>query len=65
VDELEFRDSDGVDVFYRRWLPIGKPQLIVLIAHGMSEHSGRYQRIASLLRDKVEPQPGTVEAIKA
>lgn len=52
MDELEFRDDDGVLVFYRRWLPIGKPQLIVLIAHGMSEHSGRYQRIANLLRDR-------------
>jgi alpha-beta hydrolase superfamily lysophospholipase len=52
VDELEFRDDDGVDVFYRRWLPPGKPQLCVLIAHGMSEHSGRYDRVATLLQSR-------------
>ncbi len=52
VDELGFRDDDGVDVFYRRWLPTGKPSRIVLIAHGMSEHSGRYDRVANLLRER-------------
>ncbi len=49
MDELEFRDGDGVDVFYRRWLPGGKPRRVVVIAHGMSEHSGRYGRVAGAL----------------
>jgi alpha-beta hydrolase superfamily lysophospholipase len=52
MDELEFRDRDGVDVFYRRWLPTRKAKLCVLIAHGMSEHSGRYRRVAGLLQDR-------------
>lgn len=52
MEEHEFRTADGVDVFYRRWMPGGDdPGAAVLIAHGMSEHSGRYQRIASRLRD--------------
>ena len=51
MDELEFRANDGPLVFYRRWLPVGET-MIVLIAHGMSEHSGRYQRIANLLRER-------------
>ncbi|MBV9950711.1 MAG: alpha/beta hydrolase [Acidimicrobiia bacterium] len=50
MDELTFTDPDGVEVFYRRWLPDGAPQRTVLVAHGMSEHSGRYDRFAQLLR---------------
>jgi len=50
LDELEFRDDEGVTVFYRRWLPDGTPRRIVLVAHGMSEHSGRYARLATALR---------------
>lgn len=49
MDESSFRSGDGVDVFYRRWLPPGEPTLIVLIAHGMSEHSARYARVAEVL----------------
>src|SRR5262245_19847423 len=52
MDELEFRDAEGVSVFYRRWLPPGGAALALVIAHGMSEHSGRYRRIASALRDR-------------
>src|SRR5438132_1266603 len=49
MDESTFFDADGFEVFYRSWLPAGEPQLIVLIAHGMSEHSARYSRVAELL----------------
>jgi alpha-beta hydrolase superfamily lysophospholipase len=49
VDELTFTDRDGVEIFYRRWLPSGSPRRTVLVAHGMSEHSGRYGRFAELL----------------
>ena len=37
------------DLLSRSWLSQGKPKAIVQIAHGMSEHSGRYDRFASLL----------------
>ena len=49
MEEATFRDPDGIDVFYRRWLPDGEPVLAVLVAHGMSEHSGRYARLAAAL----------------
>jgi alpha-beta hydrolase superfamily lysophospholipase len=52
VDERTFRDTDGVEVFYRRWMPSGDARLVVLVAHGMSEHSGRYTRLASILSDE-------------
>ena len=45
-----FTDADGVDITYRRWLPEGsKAKAAVQIAHGASEHSGRYDRFAQAL----------------
>jgi alpha-beta hydrolase superfamily lysophospholipase len=47
--EFTFSDADGVDVFVRRWRPDGAPRAAVLVAHGLSEHSGRYARFAAML----------------
>jgi len=44
-----FTDRDGIEISYRRWLPTGSPKAIVVIAHGASEHSGRYDRFATYL----------------
>lgn len=49
MDESTFSSGDGFDVFYRRWSPSGDPTLVVLIAHGLSEHSARYARVAEAL----------------
>ena len=49
MDEFTFRDADGVEVFTRRWLPIDDARAVVLVAHGLSEHSGRYARFADAL----------------
>lgn len=43
-----FTDQHGVEVF-TRWWPIDSPRGVVLIAHGASEHSGRYDRFARAL----------------
>ncbi len=51
ADENHLVDPDGVEIFYRRWLPDGEPRGIVLVLHGMSEHSGRYGRFAEALVD--------------
>jgi alpha-beta hydrolase superfamily lysophospholipase len=51
ADELSLPAVDGVEVFYRRWLPDGERRAVVLVAHGMSEHSGRYARLADVLTD--------------
>ena len=45
MEERSFVDSHGVEVF-SRWWPVASPVAIVLIAHGASEHSGRYDRFA-------------------
>ena len=50
MDERRFVDAHGVEVF-TRWWPIADPGAVVLIAHGASEHSGRYDRFARALND--------------
>jgi alpha-beta hydrolase superfamily lysophospholipase len=41
--------SDGTPIFVRKWLPSGNVKAILLVAHGLAEHSQRYERLASLL----------------
>jgi alpha-beta hydrolase superfamily lysophospholipase len=54
--EVEMRSSefihsatDGRAVHVRRWLPDGTARAILLVAHGMAEHSARYARLAASL----------------
>jgi alpha-beta hydrolase superfamily lysophospholipase len=49
MDEFTLRADDGAEIFARRWLAEGAPRAIVLVAHGLSEHSGRYARFADAL----------------
>lgn len=44
-----FTDADGVPISYRSWTPDGPVRGVVVIAHGASEHSGRYARFAEVL----------------
>jgi len=45
-----FIDAHGVEVF-SHWWPIESPTAVVVISHGASEHSGRYDRFARALND--------------
>ena len=49
MTEHTFVDADGVRVGYRRWASDGPPRATVVLAHGASEHSGRYARLAEAL----------------
>jgi alpha-beta hydrolase superfamily lysophospholipase len=51
MQEKEFRfvSIDGPTIFVRRWLPDAAVRATVLIAHGAAEHSGRYERLATML----------------
>ncbi len=40
---------DGHTIFVRRWAPDSAPRAIVMIAHGLTEHGGRYARLAESL----------------
>jgi acylglycerol lipase len=37
-----FDGAGGVRIFWQAWLPGGTPHGVVVLAHGVSEHSGRY-----------------------
>lgn len=41
--------AGGGQQFARLWLPGGSPRAVLLIAHGLSEHSGRYDAFARWL----------------
>ena len=45
--------SSGVSLFVRRWLPENiEPKAVLIIEHGMAEHSGRYADFANFLNKK-------------
>jgi alpha-beta hydrolase superfamily lysophospholipase len=48
MEEQTFTDGHGVQVF-TRWWPIDSPAGVVLVVHGASEHSARYDRFAQAL----------------
>ncbi len=49
-DSFMLTAPDGVEVVVYRWLPEGQePRAVVQIAHGASEHAGRYERLAHVL----------------
>ena len=39
--------SDGTEIAVNRWIPDNEPKAVIVISHGMSEHSLRYDRTAS------------------
>ncbi|HEY8430444.1 MAG TPA: alpha/beta hydrolase [Sandaracinaceae bacterium] len=43
---------DGSPIHVHRWTPSGEPAGVVQIAHGMSEHGGRYARLARALTER-------------
>jgi len=37
----------GLDLYAQAWLPDTAPRAVVIVAHGLGEHSGRYGRLAT------------------
>ena len=48
MDERTLTDADGIEIFFRTWPRPGATGVVV-ISHGASEHSGRYDRFARAL----------------
>src|SRR4051812_24362180 len=42
-EEGRFRGERGVEIYWQAWLPPHPPRALVVLAHGASEHSGRYE----------------------
>ncbi len=48
--EHRFENAEGISLFYREWLPeTERTRGVVLILHGINEHSGRYRHVAEAL----------------
>jgi acylglycerol lipase len=44
-----FQGAEGVKIFRRAWLPSGPRRAVMVLVHGMSEHSGRYDHVGRYL----------------
>lgn len=40
---------DGLTIYHQSWLPDGEPRAVVMLVHGLGEHSGRYGHVAGRL----------------
>ena len=49
--ESTFTSFDGLSLYRQSWLPDGEPRGVILLVHGLAEHSGRYAHVASALVD--------------
>jgi alpha-beta hydrolase superfamily lysophospholipase len=50
-NEGTFTTPDSLTIYHQSWLPDGEPKAVVLLLHGLAEHSGRYTHIAQALTD--------------
>jgi alpha-beta hydrolase superfamily lysophospholipase len=44
-NEGRFEGLQGFSIYWQSWSPDGEPKAVLLIAHGVGEHSGRYQNV--------------------
>lgn len=47
--------SDHCSLYVYQWLPDTPIKAVVLLAHGMAEHAGRYQRLGEALTNAAMP----------
>ena len=45
---MKFTTTNKQELFYQTWL-VDSPKAVLVIAHGLGEHSGRYQQVAEFL----------------
>ena len=49
--EGTFTSYDGLSIFHQSWVPDDDATAVVLVVHGLGEHSGRYEHVAGALVD--------------
>ena len=42
-----FKGVRGANLYYQGWLPEGRSQAVLLVVHGLAEHSGRYGNLVN------------------
>jgi len=47
-----FHGQRNLNLFYQGYLPAGRPKAILLILHGLAEHSGRYMNVVDYFAPK-------------
>lgn len=52
MESFFLKMDDGAELFLRSWEKVAEPKGVVLIAHGMAEHGGRYARFAQFLNER-------------
>jgi alpha-beta hydrolase superfamily lysophospholipase len=50
--EDRFAAGDGLTLYEQSWLPLGEPRATVIVVHGVTEHGGRYARLANELNQR-------------
>jgi acylglycerol lipase len=43
----EIKGSRNFNLYYQGWLPTSEPKAILLIVHGLADHSGRYNNLVT------------------
>jgi acylglycerol lipase len=43
----QFKGSGNLNLYYQCWLPADEPKAILLVVHGLAEHSGRYSNLVN------------------
>jgi alpha-beta hydrolase superfamily lysophospholipase len=51
-EEGQLEGVGGLRIFTQAWLPDGDPSVLVVLAHGGGEHSGRYEHVAKRFTDE-------------
>jgi alpha-beta hydrolase superfamily lysophospholipase len=49
IENFAFKGTDGLTIHTNFWVPEMPPKAVIQIAHGMAEHSARYDRFAMFL----------------
>ena len=47
--EGTFKSPNGTTIFHQSWLPEGEPEALILLVHGLAEHSSRYMNVVNHL----------------
>lgn len=42
-----FKGIRGADLYHQGWLPEGDPKAVIVVVHGLGEHSGRYMNLVN------------------
>lgn len=45
--ECEFQGCKNFNLFYQCWLPTNEPRAVLLVVHGLADHSGRYANLVN------------------